>query len=123
MMTSAVRGVCRFLIVSVMLLSFQSAWAGMIGTQQMMTAGSAQADRLLVQDVLSRSELRNQLQAMGVEPNAVSDRVAAMTDNEVQALAGKLREAPAGGDWGWWVGLAVVALIVFMVWGSTSPRR
>jgi hypothetical protein len=116
------RGVCRFLVVSVMMLSFQSAWAGMIGTQQALTAGSAQADRLVVQDVLSRSELQSQLKAMGVEPDAVRDRVAAMTDDEVRTLAGNLQTVPAGGFWGW-VALAAVVIIAFMIWGSTSPRR
>jgi hypothetical protein len=123
MIATAMRGLCRFLVVSVMMLSFQSAWAGMIGTQQAMSAGSAQADRLLVADALTRTDVKNQLEALGVDPGAVSDRVGAMTDEEVHALAGKLNSMPAGGDWGWWVGLVVVAVIVFMIWGSTSPRR
>lgn len=123
MVATAVRGICRLLMVSVMLLSFHSAWAGMIGTQQVIAAGSAQTDRLLVQDVLSRSELQNQLQSLGVEPNAVRDRVAAMTDEEVHGLAGKLQSVPAGGDWGWWVALIVIAVVVFMIWGSTPSRR
>lgn len=121
MVATAMRGICRLLVVSVMMLSFQSAWAGMIATQQVMAAGSPQADRVLVQDLLSRSELQNELQSLGVDPNAVRDRVAAMTDEEVKVLAGNLQTAPAGGIHGWLV-LAAVALIAFMIWGS-APRR
>jgi hypothetical protein len=77
----------------------------------------------LVQDLLSRTELQSELQSLGVDPNAVKDRVAAMTDEEVHGLAGKLQSVPAGGDWGWWVALIVVAIIVFMIWGSTPSRR
>lgn len=123
MVATAVRGLCRFLVVSVMMLSFHSAWAGMIGTQQMMAASHAQAERLMVQDLLSRTELQNQLQALGVDPNAVRDRVAAMTDEEVHGLAGQIQSVPAGGDWGWWVGLIVIAIIIFLVWGSMPSKR
>lgn len=123
MMATAMRGLCRLLMVSVMLLSFHSAWAGMIGPQQMTAAGSGQADRQVVQDMLNRSELQRELQGLGVESDAVRERVAAMTDAEVQALAGKLQSLPAGGDWGWWAALIVVAVIVFMIWGSTPSRR
>ncbi|MGE5525199.1 MAG: PA2779 family protein [Rhodospirillaceae bacterium] len=123
MVATAVRGLCRFLVVSVMMLSFHSAWAGMIGTQQAMAASHAQSERLMVQDLLSRTELQNQLQTLGVDPNAVRDRVAAMTDEEVHGLAGQIQSLPAGGDWGWWVGLIVVAIIIFMIWGSMPSKR
>jgi hypothetical protein len=95
----------------------------MIGAQQVLAAGSAHADRLLVQDFLSRTELQSQLQSLGVEPSAVKDRVAAMTDEEVHGLAGKLQSVPAGGDGGWWIALIVIAIVVFMIWGSTPSRR
>ncbi len=122
MVATVVRSICRLLVLSVTLLSFHSAWAGMIGTQQMMSAASAQSDRLVVQDLLNRAELQQQLQSLGVDASAVRDRVDAMTDQEVQTLAGKLQSVPAGGDWGWVI-LAVVLLVAFMIWGSTSPRR
>lgn len=124
MIATAVRGICRLLMVSVMMLSLHSAWAGMIDTRHALaTGGSAHADRLMVQDLLSRTELQNQLKAMGVEPGTVHDRVAAMTDEEVHGLAGKLQSVPAGGDWGWWVALVVIAIVVFMIWGSVPSRR
>lgn len=122
MLAMAARGLCRLLMVTVMMLSFQSAWAGMIGTQQMVAAGSPTADRLHVQDLLSRTELQRQLTTLGVDPQAVQDRVAALTDQEVQELAGKLQTAPAGGIEGL-IWLAVILIVGLMIWGSLPPRR
>ena len=122
MVATAARGLCRILVVSTLLLSFHSAWAGMIGTEQALAAGQGQAERATMQSLLTRSDLQARLRTMGVDPSDVLDRVAAMTDDEVHALAGKLESVPAGGDWEWWLGLVVVAIVIFMVWGSTSSR-
>lgn len=122
MFAIATRGLCRLLAVTVMMLSFHSAWAGMIGTQHMVAAAQPATERAAVQDLLSRTELRQQLANLGVDPRTVDERVAALTDGEVAALAGKLDTLPAGGLEGW-VWLVIIVIIAFMVWGSTSPRR
>jgi len=102
--------ICRLLIVSLMFLSFHST-AGMIGTDQVVAA-TPQSDRANIQNLLSRAEIANQLQSLGVDVNAAKDRVAAMTDDEARSLAGKLHSAPAGaGDDGWWIAAIVVAVI------------
>lgn len=125
MYARAVRGLCRLLTVTVLMLSCQVSWAGMIGTSQMLAAAQSGVDRTTVQSVLARGELRDQLRALGVDPKAVDERVAALTDQEVQTLAGHIEAAPAGGVWGW-IALAVLIIIGFMAWGSTpssSSRR
>jgi hypothetical protein len=43
-----------------------------------------------------RAELARQLQQLGVTPDEASQRVRAMTDDEVASLAGGVSEAPAG---------------------------
>ena len=55
------------------------------------------ADRAQIYSVLDREEVRNQLQAHGVEPADVKARVAAMSDEEAAALAGQIQSLPAGG--------------------------
>ena len=87
---------CRFLIVALLSLSFQAARAGMIGADQAATAGAPQTDRGVVMSVLGRAETAAQLQAAGIDPTMARERVAAMTDQEVQALASDLQNAPAG---------------------------
>jgi hypothetical protein len=103
---------CRALVVSLLALSFQTANAGMIGADQ--AAGTAPVDRAMVLSVLDRAETVAQLQAQGIDPAMARARVAAMTDQEVQAMAQDMQTAPAGAmsGWGW---LAVV-LVAAAIW-------
>ena len=110
------RMLCRLLMVLMVWSPMQFAQAGMIGTDQVVTAAS-QADRAAVMEFLGRAEVTNQLQSMGVDPAMVKDRVAAMTDHEIQQLTGKIQNLPAGGDsWGWVLLLLVVGAVVWWVW-------
>ena len=115
MKSAAFRMLCRFLIASMFAMSFQSAMAGMIGTEQAVAAASAQAERAALINTLSRSDVANQLQSQGVDPEAAKARVASMTDQEVAALAGKIDSLPAGASssgTGW----AIAIVIVLVVW-------
>ncbi|NML44961.1 PA2779 family protein [Ramlibacter sp. G-1-2-2] len=103
---------CRALVISLLALSFQSARAGMIGTEQA-TAESAPSERTLLLNSLDRSEVATQLQAAGVDPVAARERVRSMTDQEVHAMAQDIQTAPAGGvsTWGWVAIVVVIGLI------------
>jgi hypothetical protein len=85
------------------------AEAGLIGTLQAVEAGTRSGDLATVNAALAREQVRAQLLALGVDPSQVEARVAALTDGELRALAGKVSEAPAGGD-----ALAVIG-VVFLV--------
>jgi hypothetical protein len=91
----------------------QFANAGMIGTDQVASVAS-QGDRNTVLQFLGRAEVTSELQSLGVDPAAVKDRVAAMTDQEVRSLAGKIQSMPAGADSSGTILLLVV--IGFAVW-------
>jgi hypothetical protein len=94
----------------------QFAQAGMIGTDQVASVAS-QADRNTVLEFLGRAEVTSQLQSLGVDAASVKDRVAAMTDQEVQMLAGKIANQPAGGDTlGVVLLLLIVGAVVWWVW-------
>jgi hypothetical protein len=118
MRSAGFRTICRFLIAALMMMSFTSARAGMIGVDQLSASGSAAADRIAVMDVLSRSDVASQLQAQGVDPQAAMDRVAAMSDSEVSALRGQLDSMPAGAKSnGWvWGAVVIVAILVWWLW-------
>lgn len=112
-MTSKIKKVaCSTLVASMLAFSFQPVTAGMIGAEQA-AAQTAQVDRSAVLSALSRAETVAQLQQYGVDPQAARDRVAAMTDQEVHALAHDVQTAPAGAlsTWGWVAVIAVVAAI------------
>jgi len=104
--------ICRLLVVLMIWTPYQIAHAGMIGTDQVVTA-STPSDRATVLDFLSRAEVANQLQALGLDASSAKDRVAAMTDGEVAFLAGRVQNLPAGGDT---AGVLLLILIVAAVW-------
>ena len=106
--------ICRALIVSLMSLSFQSG-AGMIGTDQA-TTPATQADRVQIQNLLTRAEVANQLEALGVDVKMAQARVSAMSDDEARALAGTLNSVPAGADGGLVVVIIVLAIFAWWWW-------
>ena len=116
-MKSLAASICRFLIVSLLFLPFQS-YAGMIGTDKAAGIASAQGERAQIQSAIARADVANQLQAMGVDLNTVHSRVAALTDDEARSLAGKLGAVPAGADSnGWWIAAVVVlAIVIWYMW-------
>ena len=104
---------CRALVVSVLALSFQTAQAGLIGADQA-AASTMTPERALVLGSLDRAEVVAQLQAAGVDPMAARERIRAMSDAEVHALAQDIQTAPAGGvsTWGW----VAIILIAALIW-------
>ena len=110
------RMLCRLLMVLMVWSPMQFAQAGMIGTDQLVSAAS-QVDRNTVLQFVGRSDVASQLQALGLDPATAKDRVAAMTDQEVQYVAGRINSLPAGADsTGVIVILLVVAAVVWWVW-------
>lgn len=102
--------ICRLLIVLMAWSPF--AQAGMIGTDQVVTAASS-ADRSTVLNFVGRSDVASQLQALGLDPATAKDRVAAMTDQEIQSLAGRINSLPAGADA---TGILLLLVVVAAVW-------
>ncbi|MDD5176339.1 MAG: PA2779 family protein [Sterolibacterium sp.] len=101
----------RILVVALIMAPFQSGQASMISIDQVSTTLSAQADRNTVVNLLSRAETINEFQSVGLDAKSTIDRVAAMTDEEVRTLAGKINAVPVGGD-----GLIALILVVFFIW-------
>src|SRR6185295_11663689 len=97
MSISFIRLISRLLIVCLIGLPFQVS-AGMIGTDQAVTAAQAQAARTAVLGQISRADVAGQLQSLGLTPQAAADRVAALTDAEVAKLSGQIQSLPAGAD-------------------------
>lgn len=111
-MNSAItRMFCRLLIVLMAWMPMHVVQAGIISTDQ--AVASAQADRAAVLNLISRADVASQLQALGVDPATAQDRVAALTDDEVRSLAGKLQSLPAGADA---TGVVVVIIIAVLIW-------
>lgn len=91
------------------LLPAPAAMAGMVGTSDVLAHEQrAQLEDKIV-SYLQRQEVRDQLLQQGVNADQVRDRVAALSDQEVQSLAGRIDKLPAGGD------LLGAVVLVFLV--------
>jgi len=109
--------ISRLLVVSMLMLPFQAVQAGMVGTEQVSAAASAQASRDALLGTLARAEVASQLQSLGIDANAAKARVGAMTDDEVRTLSSQIDSLPAGAMSGWaWAGLVAVAVLIWYLY-------
>lgn len=94
------RWTSRVVILSMLTMSLpaQSAFAGMVETDQVVSHELAMQDRARINAFLDRADVLAQLQQQGVSPSEAKARVNALTDNEAHNIAGKLDQLPAGGD-------------------------
>ncbi len=112
------RLVSRLLIVCMIGLPFQ-VHAGLIGTDQVVSAAQAAAARGTVASVMNRSDVAGQLQAMGLSPEAAKDRVAALTDAEVAKLAGQIEALPAGAS-NTAAAILIIVIIGVLIWWAVK---
>ena len=114
MKTVWTRTICRLLAALMIWAPFHVAQAGMIGADQVATAGSAAADRSTVLSYLSRSEVAGRLQSLGIDPATAQERVAALSDQEAQNLAQRIQAMPAGAsDAG---AILLLAVVIGVIW-------
>ena len=108
------------LLISLLILSSAlaglplTAQAGIVGTDEVLAGAATPSthERERVSRFLAREDVRQALQAHGVTPQAAAERVQVLSDAEVAQLAGRIDEAPAGGDV---LGLLFTVFIVLLV--------
>ena len=88
-----------------------SAQARIVSTEETSSAVSS-SQRDTVTRFLARDDVRQAMLAQGLSIDAASARVAAMSDAEVSQLAGRVGQAPAGGDV---LGILFTVFIVLLV--------
>ena len=104
--------ICRLLVVLMAWAPYHIAQAGMIATDKVV-ASTSQADRAAVASFVSRADVASQLQSFGIDASSAKDRVAAMTDEEVRYVAGRMDAMPAGANG---AGLVIIILLIVFVW-------
>jgi hypothetical protein len=94
------RWTSRVVILSMLTmgLPLQSAFAGMVDTDQAVSHELAGQDRAKINAFIDREDVLAQLQQQGVTVGEAKARVNALTDDEAHKIAGKLDQLPAGGD-------------------------
>ncbi len=98
-----------FLATSIAFASSAQAAPTLITTEQV-AAADAQKDRALVNETFGRPDVQAKLQAFGVSLQDAQARVAALTDQEISALARQIESAPAGGT-----DVLAFVLVIFIV--------
>lgn len=115
------RLLCTVLAFSVFTFGIQGvATAGIVTTNDLVTAEQSQLDRAQLKTWLSKDEVQQQLVAMGVDADAAKSRVDTMTDEEVQTMAARMDEMPAGAGFIETAVLAFLVLVVLEVTGVTD---
>ena len=89
-----------------------AAQASIVTTDEVTSASMATTNRNTVNAFLTRDDVQKSMQAQGVSPQAAIERVNAMSDSEVAQLAGRVDQAPAGGEV---LGLIFTVFIVLLV--------
>ncbi len=101
-----------------MVLPYGAAQAAMISTEQATHAPAASRSgpeaRAYVMGILTRADVQAEMRALGVNPEEAIARVDAMSDAEVQDVAGKIEASPAGAASATGVVLGIVGLAVFV---------
>lgn len=108
------RWTSRVVILSMLAtgLPLQSAFAGMVETDQAVSHELAGQDRAKINAFLDRDDVLAQMQNQGVTAREAKARVNALTDDEAHKIAGKLDQLPAGGEV---LGVLLTVFIVLLV--------
>ncbi len=100
--------------ISVLAFTFSQtmpAYAGVVGTGQIMNQQHIELERGVFLDYLYRDEAQMLLEKHGVTFEQAQERVGAMTEQEVQQFVQHFEEQPAAGD----VGVIAAVLIIVLL--------
>ncbi len=105
--------VCPLMALLVLSTSILPGFAGVIGTEQILTEQFPDEQRAKVATFLARDDVQEKLVTLGVAPEMAAARIASLSDAEISQIAQMIDEDPAGQSA---VGAIVgAALIVFLV--------
>jgi hypothetical protein len=115
------RTICRNVIASIVCMSLVGpgmlpASASVIGTDQYLTLQDRDARISRIDDALLQDRVRDQLTALGVDPEDARQRVAALTDADLAVLDERIQDMPAGG----FLELVLVAFLVILILDLTG---
>ena len=94
-------------------LPIGAAHAGLVTTEQALDERTAANDRERLIAMFQRDDVRRQMEALGVERDEAIARLASLSDQEIQQIAGRIDELPAGQSV--LGGVLIVAGIVLLV--------
>lgn len=90
------------------------AHAELVSTHEILASQQDAPARERIKTLMDRADVATQLESLGIAPQQARARVDAMTDAEIQTIAGKLGTLPAGGALGTYE-LILILLVVILV--------
>lgn len=90
------------------------ALAEIVGTDEVTAPSPSDVERAKVQAFLEQATVVDKLKTMGIDGIAAKDRVAAMSQQEVHALAQRIDALPAGGNLGG-TDIIIILLVAILV--------
>ena len=97
------------LLAMSLVVTTMPARAEMIGTAQLLATSTEASQRERVDAFLAREDVRQQFEALGVDPAEAAQRVAGLTEAELEQLSGRIDQLPAG------AGALEVVLIILLI--------
>jgi hypothetical protein len=88
---------CVVVLGAALCLQASAVMAGIVNTDELAAPNQTEVEKAKVRAFMDRADVKDRLQALGVDAPSAKDRVAAMTDQEVHAMAQKIDSMPAGG--------------------------
>lgn len=96
---------------SMLVFSLGQASAGVYSSEQVIAEQQHHYNKQQVLSFVDTTQVQNKLIALGVNPASAKQRIANMTDTELDALNRQMNDMPAGGI----VGTVVTVLVVVAV--------
>lgn len=90
--------------------------AALVTTDTIIDSLGVEKDRQAILNFLDREEVVAQFRSLGLSPDEAKARVAAMSDQEIRAIAGRIDELPAGQSAiGVIIGAALIIFIILLI--------
>lgn len=103
------------LVIFIVSLPLGAAQAKLVATEQVVAETSAPSERERIIAYLMRAEVQTQMRDWGVDATEAAARVAALSDDEVRHISGRLDNLPAGEGLGTAAIITALALLVLVV--------
>lgn len=108
---------CVLLSIGFIAASAAPAAAELITTSEALALEKGGDARATVDAFLARQDVADELAALGVDPELARLRAAALSASELEAMAGRIQESPAGGDLVGIIGITFVVLLILELVG------
>jgi hypothetical protein len=103
------------LLTVALCLQMPLARAGIVTSEQLTAQHRSDTDRAKILAFIERANVRDRIQAMGVDGLAARDRVAALDDEEAHAVAQRIDALPAGGNVGSFTDTQVIIVLLLII--------